>query len=338
MDLNSSLNTLEKALEIGGKLLPSLLAFGSEAQALIQRIGKVLLEVDDKEIRCIHSVKTALHNLVLVVERAYAFLDKVDDAFYYCQCDSMAAAREGLNCSPPNLKLLRDLMGQLGNSLAQAGYKHSEFKGACEAASRSCGEAAAACAHKVQEYQKKKNATRGVGGTAAGVALAGGTAAAAGGVVATGVVVSAIAGAFTFGIGTIVGLGITAAAVTGVGLAGVAAGVGTAVVTGHIASKYKKSEDAFRRICRDFDTLESFAYDLSEKVAEVHTTLENISTQVDYVRYGIHQSSTNLMKDSMKRLNMVCEASYGKSSTIREDIKSKTETLKGKFNRVYSYL
>lgn len=336
MDLDTSLIALEKALEIGGELLPSLHAFGSEAEGLIQRIGEVLLEVDDEEIRRIHSVKTALHNLVLVVECAYAFLDKVNDAFYYCQSDSMAAAREGLNCSPPDLKLLRDLMGQLGNSLAQAGYKHSEFIGACEAASRSCGEAVEACALKERQYQNKKNATRGVGGTAAGVALAGGTAAAAGGVVATGVVLSAVAGVFTAGIGTIVGLGITAAAATGVGVAGVAAGVGTAVVTGHIASKYKKSEDAFRRICRDFDTLESFAYDLSEKVAEVHTTLENTSTQVDNVCYGIHQSSTNLMKDSIKRLNMVCEASYGKSSTIREDMKSKIEKLKGKYNRVYS--
>ena len=132
------------------------------------------------------------------------------------------------------------------------------------------------------------------------------------------------------------GLGITAAAATAVGVAGTAAGVGTAVATHHVASKYAKSEATFRRIRRQFDALESFGYDLNQRVDEVHTALENISAQMDSICYGIlHNSTTTLIKDSVKRLNIVCTASYGNTSRLRVEVKAKVEDLKAKF-KIYT--
>ena len=330
--MEKDLEFLEDAVKITGIVLPVLFEFGSEMKVLAEQVIRVLAEVDDEEIKQMHSVKTALYKLLSVLECAYAFLDKVDDVFYYCQSDTMKAAREGLALSPPDLKPLRDLMGQLGICLAQAQHKYAEFVSACNEATHSCGEAEMACARKEREYRNKKKTTKGVGGAAAGAALVGGTAAATGGVVATGIAASAIAGVFTLGIGTIVGLGITAAAATAVGVAGTAAGVGTAVATHYVASKYAKSEATFRRIRRQFDTLESFGYDLNQRVDEVHTALENISAQIDSICYGVlHNSTTTLIKDSVKRLNTVCTASYGNSSRLREEVKAKVEDLKAKF-------
>ena len=336
--LSQSIITFAEIVAGGGPIVFKLLELAPEVVTVAQKVQAVLQEVHNEEIKHNYKVKAAVHDLTLVVELAYAFLDRVDDIFYYCQSNSMAAAREGLNCSPPNLQPLRDLMSQLGNSLAQAEAKYFELVGACNTASCSCSEAAEVCARMERESRNRKRATRGVGGTVAGAALAGGTAAAVGGTVATGIAASALAGVFTFGIGTIVGLGITAVAGTAVGAAGVAAGVGTAVVTHHVASDYAKSEAAFRRIRGDFDALLRYAYGLKEGVAQVHTTLENISMQIDNISYcidSIQRSNTYLIRDSVTRLNMVCTASYGNTSKSREYVRGKTEELKAKFNSVY---
>ena len=300
-----------------------------------QNAQAALQDVHNEGIRHNYRVKAALHDLKLVVELAYAFLDKVDDIFYYCQCNSMTVAIQGLSYPRPQLQPLRDLINHLGKLFVQAETAYSELVGACNAAARSCREAAEDCAHMERESRKKKRATRGVGGTVAGAALAGGTAAAVGGTVATGVAISALAGVFTFGIGTIVGLGITAAASTAVGAAGVAAGVGTAVATHCIASDYAKSEAAFRKIGGEFDALLQYAYDLNEGVAQVHTALENTETQVHNISYCINMTNASLIRDSVTRLNMVCGASYGNTSRSREYVRGKTEDLKAKFNSVY---
>ena len=176
---------------------------------------------------------------------------------------------------------------------------------------------------------------RGVGGTAAGAALAGGTAAAAGGVVATGVAASAVAGVFTFGIGATVGLGITAAVTATVGVAGAAAGITTAVATHYIATKYVKSEAAFKRIRGDFDTLLRFAFGLKEEMAQIHTILDNVAAQVDSILYCADRTHMSLIRDSVTRLNTVCKASYRHTSKSRDCVRDKTEQLCAAFNDVY---
>lgn len=51
----------------------------------VDKVLEGLQEIDNEEIKRHHQVKAALHDLKLVVNIAYAFLDGVDDLFYYCQ-------------------------------------------------------------------------------------------------------------------------------------------------------------------------------------------------------------------------------------------------------------
>ena len=253
-----------------------LVELRSTVVAVVEKVQAILQEVNIEEINKIIHVQTAVHDLKLVVKCAYGLVDKVDDILYCYQSDSMAAARKGSGCTPPDLKPICDMKNCLGNSLAQVEIKYLEFVDACSSAIHSCSTAEEACARMEEEFYNKKNAARGIGGAVAGTALAGGAAATAGGVVATGIIASAVAGAFTFGVGAIVGLAITATATTALGVAGAAAGVGTAVTTHFIANKYAKSEAAFRKIQRDFDTLMHFAYGIKERVAQVRVRLEDI--------------------------------------------------------------
>ena len=152
---------------------------------------------------------------------------------------------------------------------------------------------------------------------------------------ATGIAALAVAGVFTLGIGAIVGLAITATAATAVGVAGAAAGIGTAVATHHIASKYAKSEAAFKKIRGDFDNLLRFAFSLKEEVAQVHTILENVAAQVDSILYCVDRKNMSLIRDSVTRLSTVCKASYSHTSKSRECVRIKTEELCDAFKDVH---
>ena len=330
-----AINDLANIVEVGSPVVSKLQEFAPVVVTVKQQVVVVLQVIDNEEIKHEYKVRAALHDLKLVDETAVAFLNKVDDVFYYCQCNSMSSVIQELNCPRPNLQSLHNLMGHLGNLLAQAETKYSEFVAACNAAIHSCREAEIVCTRMEEESRRKKKAARGVGGTAAGATLAGGTAAAAGGVVATGVAVSAVAGAFTLGIGAIVGLAITAGAATAVGVAGAATGIVTAVATHYIASKYAKSEAAFKKIREDFDTLLRFAFSLKEEVAQVHTILENVAAQVDSILYSVGRTNMSLIRDSVTRLNTVCKASYGHTSRSRECVRIKTEELRAAFKDVH---
>ena len=324
------ISTVTGDFERKGKLVKDLVTFGTEVKAFSQKVLHACEESDNKEIKAIYQVKDARHNLVLAVEFAYVFLDKVDDIFYYGQSNSMAAAREGLNCSSPDLKPVRDLMDLLGESLEEAESKYSELVKACTKASNSCRKAAEVCACKEKEFRNKKGAAKGIGGTVAGTLMAGSTAAAAGGVVAGGVLISAVAGAFTAGTGTIVGLSLTAAAAGTLGLGGLAAGVGTAVGTHHLAKKYKESEGAFENTRRKFDDLLSFAHVLKEEVAGVHTRLASVSEKVNSVKNKTDTENINLIEVTLERLNKVFTISYATTSRCRDEVKSKLEELEAK--------
>ena len=312
----------------GSKLVTAVEEFCSNLSTAVDKALAILQEVQNEEIKKVYEVKTALHDLIEVVEAAYAFLDKVDDVFYFCQSPSMTAAREGLSREPPDLKRLNDLMGLLGKCLKAAVDKHKAFLDICRKAIKSCDAAAAICARKAKECQNKKTKAKVVGGTTAGALMVAG-----GGAVGGGVAASVVAGVFTFGIGTVVGLGLTAAAGFGLGAASAAAGVGTAVATHYIASKYAESEASFRSIRWHFDSILGFAYDVKEGVAQVYTVQQNISGQIDNVKYCIdNNTNVGLIADAVKHLNEASEVSYNTTSRKREGVQAKLVELKAKVN------
>ena len=317
-----NIDAVTGGFERDGKLVKEMVAFGKEVVDTSEKVLQAVKEAGHKEIQAIYEVKDALHCLMLVVEAAYEILNKVDDIFCYCKSDSMKDAIRELCCSPPDLNPLRDLLSLLGISLEMAESKYSEFVKACNVAKESCREAAEKCACKVIDSQQKKGITKGIGGT---VALAGGMATS---VALGGVVISAVAGACTFGVGSVVGLGVTAIVAGGVvGVGRLAARKGMAVATCH---KYQKSGDTFRRICAEFDALLGFARELKEGVAQVHTTQMNISANVNNVKDSKDNESIALIKEALKRLEKACTDTYATTSVCRGEVKSKMEELKSK--------
>ena len=293
---------LTGAVESGGALIDAFLDLSSTVLTVVNKALAVLQEDYSEEIKRIYQVKTALHDLKLAVTCAYAFLDKVDDVFHYCQSDSMNAARRGLKPSSPNLTPLRHLMGLLMKSLTRAETKYLELVGACETASHSCREAAEICARKERESRKKKWTT-GVLGTASTIALVAGAA-----------TVPPLAASVIIG----------------------AVGIGTGVATYTVYNDYKKSEASFRRMWAEFDSLLEYAHDLHEEMAVVHVSLENIATQLDSIDHCIRKRTNVVMiKGALKHLNAVCTDSYYSTSKNRNRVRGKTKKLKAKFKCVY---
>lgn len=84
-------------LHKGRRLIVAIETFGSAVITAANKVLQVHAEIQHEEIRRIDEVKTALHNLVLVAEKATIFLNKVDDVFWYCGSNTMTAAREDLH-------------------------------------------------------------------------------------------------------------------------------------------------------------------------------------------------------------------------------------------------
>ena len=80
--------------------IASLIGNVEEVMIVVARAADIALRVNEElqneEIRGIYQVKDALHQIVLVTEKGYAFLDKVHDVLCYCHGDSIREATEEL--------------------------------------------------------------------------------------------------------------------------------------------------------------------------------------------------------------------------------------------------
>ena len=326
-----ALAAIADAIKTGESVASKLQGINEAVMTALYEAETLHQQFDDKEIKEVHSIKLAQHDLRVFAEAAYTFLNKVDDMFHCCQSNLMAAAIQGLSCSPPDLKPTCDFMSQFRDSLKEAEVKCLELLEACDKASSSCREVAEVYTRMERDPRDQKERTKRIGGTAAGSLMVGGTAAA---VVAGGIGASAVAGVFTFGVGAIVGLAIAAAVSTAVGAAGAAVGVGTAVVTRGIASGFENTEAAFGRIRGEFEGPSGFANEVSKVAAAVHTMQENIAAQVDdintSIRIGEPQEDVSLIRDALEHLNIVCTESNNSTSKLRDEVKHKMEELKAK--------
>lgn len=206
-----------------------------------------------------------------------------------------------------NLCQLRDLLQELGDSLAKADISYLELKEACDTVSRSCDDAARICACKAKEARDKKNATRIIGGATSRLALGAGAALMTTAAVATG----------ELGAGAVDG----------------AVGAAGTVTTHCIARDFASSEASFQSIQRDFDRLLQFAlnFTLKEGVARVHTNLESISTMADTIAQCTKNGlDCSVVQDALKRLNVACERSHATTSKCSESVKGKIKELKRK--------
>ena len=199
-----------------------------------------------------------------------------------------------------DLHLLHELCELLNRSLAQADSSYEDFMDACKTASQSCGHAAELCARKATEARENKRVAYVIGGTS-GLALGAGL--------------------------------LLALATAGIGPAVVGAAVGTvgAVATLHLARDYAESEASFQSIQGKFDCLLRYALDIKVGVAQVHTNMKSVSTQVDHIVFCMKNgqaTSVVLIQDALKRLNVACTDSHIATSRCRERVNGKLEELK----------
>ena len=320
---------LEDAFNKGGKLITAVERLASKVVNGVNEALAVSQEAKNKEIGHESQLRTTRCKLLLVVEVAFAFLDKMNDIVFYCQNRSMANARQELCHSPPNLKPLRNLIRLLKKTSTQANKQYLELMDECNKACDSCDKTAQDCERMERKSRNKKRATKGIGGAvAAGTGLAG-IAGAAGTLAAGGVFLGVVFGPLTFGVSTVVGLGVAAAAA---GVGGTAVAVGAGVATHFVAKDFEESEASFGEDSREFKSLLNSARGLKVGVVQVHTKLEDIATQVDSLKYNIRKEDIALIEDTLERLNQACTISYATTSRCRDEVESKMEELKAKLD------
>ena len=210
---------------------------GKNTVVIVEQALAVLEANYRKEIKLKYQMKTALHNLILIIDREVPVL--LD-----------------------NLGLLRGLMGELERSLKQAKKSYSTFEIACKSTIRSLTEEAETCAVQERQCRDKKMTTKVAGGTTSGVFIGAGVVAGgvAGTIATVGTAASIVAGIPTLGIGAVVGFIATAAGTAAFGAVAATAGVVGGVATHFIAKDFENTESSLRKIQEHYNLLLSCAY------------------------------------------------------------------------------
>ena len=204
---------------------------------------------------------------------------------------------EQVRQDPPNYQPLTEYINDIQRCLQRVTQLHREFSESCNAALLNAQRGEAYCAEQQKKQTAKKRTTQVVGGTATAATLATG--------IGTGVVLSVVAGVFTFGIGTVVGLGATAAGATAGGLIVGSAG---AAATALIADHFKESEEAFRKLKESYKTLQTMGSNIQLDVNGLQQSLQRIGANVADVIHSRDNHETpeytlNILQASLAQLN-----------------------------------
>ena len=96
-EVTKTIDDVLECLQRLGKLIVAVQEFVELVLTAAKRALRVHREIRNEEIKRIYQVKRVLPDLELVAQKAFVFLDKVDDIVGYCGGDSMAAARKDLS-------------------------------------------------------------------------------------------------------------------------------------------------------------------------------------------------------------------------------------------------
>ena len=331
--VTENINDVTEMLQSGSKLLRAAREFGAEAVTTVDQVLAVLEAYNVAEIELSYEVKTSLHQIVLVTEKAIDFLDKVTDMFWYGKNDQLLEdARKGVCASPSNPEPLRVLLSQLKRSLQQADESYSAFEATSNTARCNFTIKAKTCAVKVTKSRNRKITTKIVGGTTSGVAM--GTGVIAVGTIATvGTVASIAVGIPTLGLGTLVGLLATAAGTAAFGTAVAGVGVAGGVITHLIAKNFEEIESSFRNLQRHFNSLLSCAHKVRELMAEIDSKMKEASTQMDHISICMEDGRNMvLLQVALSRLQEVCTESHDTTKPISAQLRDRLQDLKLKLN------
>ena len=276
--------------------------------------------LEHKEIKNNSRAIAVIENIVRISDIAFAFVKSLDSLFWFGQNEQKIQHIKDAISENKNFQPLCEHVKELETCLSQAEKHYAEFQKECEEAKTNCLEVAEDCKHKEVDARSKKIATKAVGGTAAGVTMAAG--------IGTGVTLSVIAGAFTFGIGTIVGLVITGASAA---VAGTAIGAGTATATHFLARSFEQIQATFAKLADHFESLRKITSGMQRSIRILKSDLQRLEDSIENVQ-RFHKEHS---KDSIYRA-LDCQykqytESYAAINLCHQQLKSQRATLHQKF-------
>lgn len=306
-------NQITCVVDEASHLVEAAQNFGEKISGLIdQTIEKVEL-LEHEAIKNNRDAIASKENILYVSDYALDFIDKLDDLFWFGQNEEqIKRIKDALNRG--NYQPLHEHTKRLVTCLSQAEQHYKKFQDKCQEAKTNCHEVAGYCEHMSVTARNKKIATQAVGGTTAAVAMAAG--------IGTGITLSIIAGAFTFGIGTIVGLGITGASTA---VAGSAVGLGTAAATHYIACNFNETKTTFENLAATFDSMRQIASEMQRSIGIIKLKLQLLEQSIDNIKsFDDSKESICLALDQQYKRYYEC---YVLTNSCHQQLKSKREAL-----------
>ena len=246
---------------------------------------------------------------------ACVILDRISNVLHFCLGEPMIAAKDGLHCLPPNLKPLQDLIGLLKRSwtTAKRKKKWKSFDTTYQAASQRFTTIAKKCADEERAVRKSKKRANILGIL---------------------VIIMLDAGAlFVFGYFP-ADFEFSAANATAllifitVGLFLWIIGKKVLQCMGIHDTDFGKSEQDFRSICLDLDSLWNAGHEIKKALSQVHIIDSNIVSRVDTID-GCVDNNANivLLRDTVQELIRECGHSSGTIRKWKKDLTDRKEKL-----------
>ena len=258
--------------------------------SIMAELNTALVEIDAIEGESAAQNRAICQKLQYAAAQAQRYSAMVRELHTIANQERIATINQQLQCQPPNQQPLKDFIRELKQTIGRVKPCYSEFSSACKTAMELTNEAIEIHENRATAARTKKRAARVVGGTATTAIVAAG--------VGTGVILSVVAGAFTFGVGTIIGLSATA---VGAAAAGVVVGGVSAVTTAHIASDYAETETAFRLQKGGVASLQKIRTKMEQVVQSLNSKVEVIENDINLIKNIMANQGS--VKHLLSRLN-----------------------------------
>ena len=280
---------------------------------IMTELNTALVEIDAIEGESAAQNRDICQKLQSAAAQAQRYSAMVRALHTIANQERIATLNQQLKCQPPNQQPLKYYISELERAIGRVKPCYSEFFSACNTATELTNEAIEKIENKAIAARTKKRAARVLGGTATTVIVAGG--------VGAGVILSVVAGVFTFGVGTIVGLSATAvgAAATAVGVGGV-----SAAVTQHIASDYAETETAYRLQKGSVASLQKIRTKMQQAVQKIHRKVEVIEDDIDLIKNSMDNQESlryplSRLNENLSKLDRQPNLDQEPQATERED-------------------
>lgn len=267
--LIEAVNLVSKGEEAGTTLVQQASEIVDVTTAAVDRNIAKCKTLPDEKIEYGGQERRMLRDLKKIIKKTIVYVSFVKK-LNRCGDDKARNKKIRKKLRRGDLTELSAFIKQQQKHLAKCSEAHRATQEAIKELISSAEEAAESCEKRAEEASMQRNASRVVGGAAATVFLAGGA--------IGGVVLSVVAGVFTFGIGTIVGLSLTAA---GTMVGGATIGTATGVATHLYASNRLKLEEEFKTLEESFHQVRARATRIEDFIDDLQTLLELISNAID---------------------------------------------------------